>query len=405
MTREEIIEKIKSYNTPELSEAQLYEIGVMHKQLPKSQRDWTWVAELVDWRGSSEAYRHFTNRRMRKENILPVSTSDNAIEKADESELVKQKQEIFKERQRLRDERTNLNRTLRDESRIERLMETITEAATNMESLPVYECEITDGSFSPTEAIAPISDWHIGMEIDEYCNKYDLNVANKRVNKWVHDVCKYALQNEVSVLHVLNLGDLIAGDIHITLRIQEEFDVVTQVMKAGEILARALNALTKYIPTVIYRSCSDNHSRITPNKNEHIEKESFFRLIDWFIKERLKDNKRVEFCNDNISVSMGKFHLHNGKLVMFAHGHLDKINNAFQGFIGATEEYVHYVFLGHYHCEKVKTFQNMKVIVNGSLCGTDPYAESIRKYTKPSQLFVVFDEDNVITHSIGLDVL
>ena len=92
----------------------------------------------------------------------------------------------------------------------------------------------------------------------------------------------------------------------------------------------------------------------------------------------------------------------NGKVVMFSHGHLNRPNMAFQDFIGASEEYIHYVLLGHYHCEKTKYFQNMKVFINGSICGTDPYAEGLMKFTKPSQTLIVLDGDNVANYSINL---
>lgn len=413
MTREEITKKIESFGKRELTKDELYELGKMHRELPLAQRDWTWMAEVAGWKGNAEAYRGYVKGRMKRENTLPVATSDNAIESANQPELVKQRHEIFKERQKLRDERTNLNRTLRDEARIERFEDTIIEAIKTLDKLPeikpihnvvVDTKEVLPFAKSPVEAIAMLSDLHIGMEIDEYCNKYNVDIATIRVNKWVQDVIKYCKANKVQRLNIVNLGDLISGLIHTTLRIQEEFDVATQVIQASEIVARALNALQEAAPEVIYRSCTDNHSRFMPNKNEHIEKENWCRIIDWYLKERLKDTNII-FKNDNLSQSLGKFQLMNGKTVMFAHGHLDKPNASFQNFIGATEEFVHYVLLGHYHCEKVKMFQNMKVLINGSICGTDPYAESIRKYTKPAQTLLIFDDDNLINHSINLDIV
>ena len=88
MTREEIAKKIESFNTKELSKDQLFEVGVMHRDLPLAQRDWTWLAEITGWTGSAEAYRGFVKNRMRRENTLPVATSVNAIESANEPELV-----------------------------------------------------------------------------------------------------------------------------------------------------------------------------------------------------------------------------------------------------------------------------------------------------------------------------
>ena len=46
----------------------------------------------------------------------------------------------------------------------------------------------------------------------------------------------------------------------------------------------------------------------------------------------------------------------------------------------------------------------MRVFCNGSIVGTDDYAASKRLYTKPSQMLLVFDGDNVVHYSINLDI-
>lgn len=99
-------------------------------------------------------------------------------------------------------------------------------------------------------------------------------------------------------------------------------------MVASEILADALNVLQKAAPKVVYRSVVDNHSRLSPNKDESLESESMSKLIDWYLMERLKDSSIVWQC-DNIDDTIGKFDLLNGKKVMFAHGHLDSASQAF----------------------------------------------------------------------------
>ena len=408
MTRDKIIEFVKQCKGPELTKDDLFEAGMMHRELPLSQRDWLWLAEITGWKGSAEAYRGFVKNRMKKENTLPVATSVNAIESACDDILVQQKHEIYKERQKLRDERTNLNKTLRDEARIERFQDTLIEAIKELPALPKVHYDGFAGVSGFTfldsvEAIAMLSDLHVGMEIDTYCNKYNLEIAAKRLGKWADEVIHYCKLHDVDRLNVVNLGDLIYGIIHTTIRLQQEFDVGTQVMQVGELLAQTLCKLQEAAPEVIYRSCTDNHSRFMPDKNQHIEEETWCRVIDWYLETRLKDTN-IQMVNDNLSPSLGKFSLLNGKTVMFAHGHLDKPNSSFQNFIGATEEFVHYVLLGHYHSEHTKMYQNMKVLINGSICGTDPYAESIRKYTKPSQTLLIFDETNLINISINLDI-
>lgn len=397
MTRNEIIEKYNELLSANgnLSHDDYITLGVMHRELPQNERNWEWLTVTTCYPNTAESYRALIKRYMKANKInVEVDTLPQSVNEI---------HELYKERQRLRDERTTLNRQLRDEARVERLRDSIVLAVEELKALPQCKYQGYVGE-SRAEAIAMLSDLHIGMCIDEYCNKYNLEIATKRLDKWVKDVIKYCKANDVVKLNVVNLGDLIHGDIHTTIRVEQEFDVITQVMQASELVSKALNELQKAAPVVVYRSCSDNHSRILPNKNESIEKENFFRLIDWYLEERLKDTN-IEFAHDNLTTSMGKFRLMNGKLVMFAHGHLNKPNHSFQDFIGATGEYIHYVLLGHFHEERAKHFQNMRVLTNGSVCGTDQYAESIRKYTKPAQTLLIFDEDNLINHSINLDII
>lgn len=402
MTREEIvnlIEEKEKVGLGYLSRDDLYEIGLAHRELPKSQRSWEWLNSMTgNYFVSNEAYRNFVLKKLRKTGKFNLSE----CESHSTNNFDTQKQEIYKERQKLRDERTALNALLRDDARVERFKEELQEQALKLESLPTIKF-ISTKSTTKVEAVALLSDLHLGMYIDEYCNKYNVEIAMKRLDKWVEDVIRYCRANNVKRLNVLNLGDLIAGDIHPSIRIMQEIDVAEQVMKAGEVLARALNRLQEAAPEVVYRSVSDNHGRFLPDLHQSIERENFFRLIDWWLEARLAGTS-IMMPKDNVNFRTGKFRLMNGKLCMFEHGHKLKVNESFQAFIGMVEEYVHYVFIGHYHMEKMKTFQNMRVFTNGSICGTDPYADDIHKYSKPKQTLLIFDEDNLINFSIDLDI-
>ncbi len=399
MTRDEIVSTIKCTDENEFgfTEEDYLIFGVMHRQLPKSERSWQWLKEQTGWPGSSEAYRNFVIRKLKMSGELeskPVATT------CDES-ITQKKEELYKVRQQVRDEWSTYNRMMREDARIDTLKETIKSAASTL--VPFKKVTYKGPEFSKTEAILLLSDLHIGVEFNDFCNVYNLDVARARLSKLIDDTKTYCKLHKVARLNVVNLGDLISGIIHTTIRLEQEFDVIDQIMNASELVAGLLSELQGVAPEVIYRSCTDNHSRAVANKAEAIEKENFYRLIDWYIEERLK-NTSIIFKNDNLSKEIGKFELLNGKKVMFAHGHNDSPNRVFQSYIGATEEYIHYVLLGHYHCEKVKNFQNMRVFINGSIVGTDDYAASKRLYTKPSQMLLVFDRDNVVHYSINLDI-
>lgn len=390
ITKQDFLDYISSFGKQpgEFTEEEIFDIAVAHRSLSKKDKDWEELVKLLGINKTGEQFR---------KSISKMVHSDKEQEQKSKVSF----EELFIQQQKTRDEWTAYKRILREDARIESLKDAISSVANSLKTLPKVTYPKT--TTTSTEAILMISDVHMGVDCNSYCNVYNPLIAEARLNKLVDDTIRYCKVNKVETLNVVNLGDMIHGIIHISARIDSTLDVVEQVMRVSEVLSNCLNKLQAAAPNVIYRSCTDNHSRAMANKGEAIEKENFGRLIDWYLESRLSKTKIV-FANDNLDVDLGKFYLKNGKAVVFSHGHNDSINQAFQHFVGATEEFIHYMLLGHYHCEKAKSYQNSKVFVNGSVVGTEQYAGSKRLFSKPSQTLLVFDNDNVINYSINLDI-
>ena len=409
MTRIELNNLIASFNKQpgEYTEDELLEIGKAHRSLPQEEKNWNSLAEELGLDKSGNGFRCWVKNRMYKEGtIIPKalgnkklienSTTDNI-----EFNINAQLEELYKEQVRTRDVYNAYRRGLREEARIESLKDCIRDTVKDLKGLKTIEYGPITPMTLDKEAILMFSDLHIGVECNNFYNAYNTDIAIERINKLVADTITYCRINHVKKLHILNLGDLIHGIIHTSARIEQEMDVVKQVMVAAELVANMLNSLQQAAPEIIYRSVLDNHSRVIANKNDHIELENLNKIIDWFVQERLKATN-IKFMFDNLDAGLGKFTLNNGKKVVFAHGHQDNINTALQGYIGATKEFIDYILLAHYHSEKVKAFQGCKVIVNGSIVGTEQYALSKRLFNEPSQILLISDRDNLINISINL---
>lgn len=358
---------------------QLMEIGAKFKELPLRERNWEELhKKLGIYNFSADAYRRRVERYMRK----------------NESKEGKEYREAYTEKQKVRDWYNAYRRDIREEVRIENLKDEIKFAAEKFGKLePIVWPEVKETPVEKTEAVLLVSDLHIGVDCDNYYNKYNKDIAKERLAKLQRNVIKYCSINNVSVLNILNLGDLINGVIHTNARIEAQMDVAEQIMYAGELISNFLYGLSKEIPNITYRSVFDNHSRAIANKNEHIEKEQFSRVIDWFIAERLKDTP-IEFIANDIDGGIGRMKLASGKTLMFCHGHNDGRNNSYQNFIGLTQEWVDYICMAHYHNPASKDFQGCKVFINGSIVGTESYAFGRRLFTKPSQKLIIFNEGN-----------
>lgn len=315
------------------------------------------------------------------------------------------KRELYKQQVKTRDTWNAYRKDMRAEARDENMKELLVNAIKDLPQQLIYNYTPVseDQIETNAEAILLISDWHIGVEIDNYYNKFNLEVAKARIERLTRQAIKYCLANNVKRLNVLSLGDFISGNLHISARLVQQMDVTTQVITASELLADMLNKLQLAAPEVCYYSCPGNHERIVANLKESIDCENYSRIIDFYLQARLKDTN-VIFKQNNLDPEIGIVHLMNGKIGVFQHGHHGSLNTVFQDMVSYVGEKIDYGFVGHLHNEKLKTLHDFKLFTNGSLVGMDDYAFTKRLFSKPAQSLIIFDGDNIINHSINLDI-
>lgn len=417
MTKEEFITYLNSFNkdSGEFTEDELYEIGCKFKnELPLSEKDWSWLVEKlgpVNAKGepkSGETFRIWIKSRQyqkgdikKNEQLLSGQTIHDLTFEEFEEKTEEIKRDLYKQQVKTRDSWNAYRKTMRAEARDEDFQEMLIQAVEKgLGKLPAVE--FAGDEVNPTVEMAPLfSDLHLGVEVDKYFNKFNVEIARKSVWKYFTKIIQKAEIEKPQRINFINLGDLIAGHIHVNGRLEQEIDVIEQITTVCEILAENLVRLQAAAPEVIYRSVTDNHSRATPSYKENLEKENFGRIIDFYLEARLKDTN-IQFAHDNLDEEVGMFELLNGKKLLFVHGHHDNYNTICQNFVGATREFIDYIVLGHYHNSKVKTFQGAKVIVNGSIVGTDSYAYSKRLFGDPEQTILVFKGDDLGVEYINL---
>lgn len=424
MTIEELMNKIDgididSRDDCRYTEQELYEIGSNFIQLTNSEKrafgGWDKLVEILqplDRNGEpmkkGDTFRQWIkSRRYKNEEMIHndhmlSGQNINDISFAEfEEKTEKLKQDLYKQQVKTRDTWNAYRKTMRAEAREEDFRDMFCEAVEK--GFGKLEAKNFEGENvnDDVEMVVLFSDLHLGVEIDKYFNKFNVEIARERVYKYFTKIIERCELEHPTKVHFLNLGDLCAGHIHVSGRLEQEVDVIEQIMLACEILAENLQRLQSAAPEVIYRSCTDNHSRMTPNFKDNIEKENYGRIIDFYLQSRLKDTNIV-FAEDNLDEEVGLFELLTGKKLVFAHGHHDNYNMAIQSYMGATKEFIDYIILGHYHASKMKSFQGVKVIINGSIVGTDQYAYSKRLFGDPEQTILVFKGDDVSIHNINL---
>jgi len=324
-----------------------------------------------------------------KEEYIDDKKISNRLNIVDDRE-----EELYKTKVKTRDKLREYRKHLRDEARIEELQEFIVEIA---QSLPVYNFDKDITQFKGNNsAILQISDWHMGKDIKNYWNEFNEEILGRRVNDLIKRTKAHCEINNIGELIVVNLSDMIDGNIHVSARVSDNMDAIEQTMKVSELIANMLNEFTKFGLKVKYVGILDNHSRINKNYKEHIEKESFSKIIDWWIAERMKDNNDFEIISNIIDDNIGNFQL-NGKNFYCVHGHLDSPNKVIEDMSLSVGKKADYVLMGHYHTLNLNEKYFSKLIMSGSLCGVDEYAKDKRLFSNPSQnLIILQDNDDII---------
>lgn len=365
----------------------------------------TW-AELADIINEYAEVPH-SESWYRKESKNIRVTAESKTEQAEELETISDLNtlllEIRKERFKLNDERTQNNAFMRKMSREETLHEIAkmsAEIVSQKKFLPVHSTIKSDTGCIGTLLI---SDWHYGIELNNYFNVYNPEVCRTRVANIVEDTVKIGKLHGYKQLNVVNLSDLIAGRIHLSIRLQSREDVITQVMEVSEIVSEMLTKLSEHFH-ISYYDVMDNHSRLEPNKKDSLELETLVRIIPWYVKERVKNNKNIEICENAFADDIATFNIYDFNCVA-VHGHKDKLNKVVDNMCAMTRRRNDVVFSAHYHHISLEEEHECVRISNGSLMGVDTYAMDLRLTSKPSQTLIISTPDNVVNciYKINVD--
>lgn len=322
------------------------------------------------------------------------------------NELQEQLDEIYKAKRQLWDQRREYNKLLTSDARADHLAEKLIEAA-NLVPLQNYSDMFAfNSATSDEEAVLCLSDWHYGQVSNNIWNEYNTEICKERVAKLFDKVSSALQEHNIKTLHIVLLGDFVSGAIHTGVRVASEENTCDQLMHVSEILANFINALSIYVDEVNVYSTYGNHARTIQNKNDSIHSDNMERVIPWWLKQRLKDNTKV----DIIDSEFYEFIYFNvcGYNVVCTHGDLDKfkelgitINSLFSKKYGKT---IDYTFSGDkHHLESFEQFGIESSLV-GSLCGTDEFANTKRLYSNPLQTLCIFtpEDGKMCTYNIKL---
>jgi hypothetical protein len=330
------------------------------------------------WRKDYAAYVYW------KDYIMNKNLDKEILDKYEEVRIESEKEKIRK-----RDQNREYGKKIANQARFEAIRDDVVKAIYNLENKkPLQFKPNYNSSLSQKQGLALFSDWHFGMDVSNSTNVFNKQVFNKRVEKLVNKIIEHGKTNQIHTLHVGQLGDLLAGMIHVSTRVQANEDVIEQTKYVSEVLAEVLSTLANEFPVIKYYNVIGNHGR-TGNKHDVGIKENFEYLIPWFLEARLKDFDNIEIITDQDGYVTTKIF---DEDIVLVHGNYDRVDQCVTRLPQVLGYVPSYIIGGHVHHNYEKEFGKTTVVVNGSLIGADDYAMQGRYGAKPSQKFLVFDE-------------
>ena len=315
--------------------------------------------------------------------------------------------EIKKEKIKLRDERTESNRGIRIEARVEDKLDYFEKIIANQGKIDYKPLKPAERELIKTKSnndlIIMLSDLHIGQTFASAWGRYNLEVAKDRMNQYLNKIIEIKDRHNSENCFVTLQGDMISNSIHKTIAITNRENVIEQVISASEIITAFLAELSKIFNNVTVVSVVGNHSRID-KKEDALKDERLDTLIEWYAKSKLENFENIEFIEpyDN---TFNCFVVRN-KHYFIVHGDYDKFDMAGVAKLSMMAGYFPYCILfGHRHFPATTEINGIKLVQSGSFPGAgDDHTIELRLSGKPSQTVLVCNEDGIeCNYTVELD--
>lgn len=297
----------------------------------------------------------------------------------------------------------DLSRIRRKETREEsRMIGTLEEIAKNMNlvlkgknlsKLSVYHKPKNGTSVG----IIHLSDIHFNELIDIQSNKYDFNIASKRLFLLAERAKTYFHALGVTEILIAMTGDLMNSDRRLDEMLNAASNRTKATFLAVDILQQFILDLNKdFNITVAY--VSGNESRVNPEIgwNDNIVSDSYDTMIFYILKKVFERSKGIYFIEGDCSELTICI---NDVNILMMHGHgcingsVEKSIEQVKGRYASHGVIIDYVIFGHIHSAIVGDH----FARSSSLCGSNAYNEkSLNIRGRASQNLYVIHENKLI---------
>ena len=391
----------------ETEEECLWRIGSAKKD---AMLDATWV-EIADWmnanwRDSEEEYYCESAYRKRFKAYSDAKTmfvKQEATSDGTADELAAKLREIEKAKIKLRDERTDYQKSLREDARRESFVELVERAfAANVVPFNYHTSPIID---SNEDMVVCLSDLHAGIEVNNWWNTYDTSILKTRLHKYLDEIHDIQALHQCKVCNVVLGGDQVSGLIHTNLRLQNNENVIEQLKVAVTYIGEFIYALQDWFEDINVYSVAGNHSRLNPNKDDNLKGEELDEMIPFCLKLQFVNNKNINICDTRMDNTISSFKTRGGKLFYIVHGDRDTPSTVVKNLTLMSGTKPDGIIMGHRHHNSLDSEHNVKIIQCGCVVGTDDYCIDKRITGRPEQCVFITSENRAVKclYDIGLN--
>lgn len=377
--------------------------------------DMTWV-EIADFfnkefRDDETQYYDSSAYRKRYKNFSDAYEELFSQENFTNEEMMtieEHKRELEKAKIKMRDERLDYQKTIREEARKESFIELVRRVFVDTVVPFDYYTNYTFSGVSNDEMVICLSDLHVGIVCDNYWNQFNTNILKERLHKYLDEIRDIQRTHSCRKCYLVLGGDNISGLIHSNLRLQNNENVIRQLKIASEYIGNFVNELVKMeeFEEIEIHSVAGNHSRLSQNKEEHLKGEELDELIPFYLKLMFVNNDVVKVYEDSpIDSTINTFTTTGNKLFYIVHGDKDSVSKVVSDTTLMVGKKPDGIIMGHRHHNALDSTHNVKVIQCGCVVGTDTHCVDLRISGEPEQCVFITNENRTVKclYDVGLN--
>lgn len=375
---------------------------------------WTEIAEFFNKEFRSDETEYRTESSYRKKFKNYIDAKDMLVKsKFTESgfdnqynELESKIRELQKEKVKVRDERIDYQKSIREDARRESFIELVQRAfSVNVKPFDYKPSPAID---SNEDMVVCLSDLHAGIEVQNWWNTYSIGILKQRLHKYLDEIREIQSLHQCKVCNVVLGGDNISGIIHQNLRLQNNENVIEQLKIAVEYIGEFIFTLQDWFEDINIYSVSGNHSRISANKDEHLKGEELDDMIPFCLSLKFANTDKVHIYDDGynkIDSTISAFVTRGGKRFYIVHGDKDAPSNVVKNLTLMSGTKPDGIIMGHRHSNGLSSEHKVKIIQCGCVVGTDDYCVDKRISGEPEQCVFITSENRTVKclYDIGLN--